>query len=611
MKRAQGPRQPRVRAVLWILGFLFQAVASGPIHAGEASSRLIVRYLGEGPAAVEECGVRLHELGDHAAGTADRSDSLDRLHRRFGVRRVRALLRNGEAGSMEDHRTLLERRARESRDRLRTDRSPRRSGPPSRAGRTNPRAASRQAPSGAEAAADESLRTIAGRLAHVYEIELEPGADARVAADAYSADPHVAWAQVDGARVLDAIGDDPFLSSRGSWGQPYADMWGHERIRAQEAWDDGRGEGVVVAVVDTGLDWYHEDIAENVWVHPGEDLDGNGRVDADDWNGLDDDGNGYIDDLVGFDFANSIDENGDGDYVDPEDTSDADPFDDNGHGTHVAGIVAATADNGEGIAGVAPAARIMALKGFKADGENSDALLWRAVLYAALNGAHVVNNSWSCGAPCPRNPLAEEVVELVHAMGVVIVTSAGNRSRDVVAFSPENMWQTLTVGSSNVFDAPSSSFTNHGFGMDVLAPGGDPQDTRGVFVPRRNILSLRSSAADPNQAPFVVGERYIRQAGTSMAAPQVAGAVALLLSQRPWLDPDSIRRMIRRSALDLDRPGHDHATGAGRLDARALLDEPDPPDWTVRVVSPRPSSWFDPTSRGRRARGHDLGPRPR
>ena len=178
-------------------------------------------------------------------------------------------------------------------------------------------------------------------------------------------------------------------------------------MRAPEAWDLSQGEGITVAVVDTGIDTEHPDLAGNIWVNPGEDLNHDGVADPSDFNGVDDDHNGFIDDLHGFDFANSVDADGDGDYDDPGDVSDPDPFDDFGHGTHVAGTIAAIANNGIGVAGVAPRARLMAVKGFKVSGSTPDSILARGMVYAADNGARVIINSWSCSTRRPRNLVLE------------------------------------------------------------------------------------------------------------------------------------------------------------------------------------------------------------
>lgn len=546
---------PSPRLLLPLLALVLLASA-----ADAEEPALVVKLRGEGPHALRECAERVFRRGEtFAPATADGSPSLDRLQRELGFRSVRALFRSPSGAPFEvQRRALRERIARKT------------VGP----GR------------------DGTLPD----LSHVYRVRLPDGSDLEDAIRSLRDDAHVAWVQRDHAHALDQLAplpDDPFLHSEGSWGQAFEDLWGLFRIRAPEAWGIARGLGVVVAVVDTGLDYEHPDIAANVWVNPGEDLDGNDRVDPSDWNGIDDDHNGFVDDLRGFDFANSIDADRDGDYDGPQDAGDPDPFDDRGHGTHVAGTVAAVADNGIGIAGVAPRARIMPLKGFPAEGPGRDSDLWRAVLYAAENGARVINNSWSCSPLCPDNPLAEEIVAIVHAMDVVIVTSAGNLQTDVVLNSPEKLRETITVASSGQDDRPSESFTNFGWLVDVAAPGGGPSGDPDVRIARRNILSLRSSGDDSDEFASV-GEGYWRSSGTSMSAPHVAGVAALLLSAEPDLDYESVRRRIRQAALDLGPPGHDRDMGAGRLDAWQTLAGPPLPDLTAAITGPRQGSRFAP-----------------
>jgi subtilisin family serine protease len=500
--------------------------------------RVLVRFAAEGPHALDACAETESRRGRPlAAATADASDSLDRLHARLGVRRIRALFRRPDGGSFAAQR----RRMREGFEGRR------------RAARTLP------------------------DLSHVYRVELGDAVDVGAAVALYRADPHVVWAQpdyrVDVLALEEGLPDDPFYATSGSWGQPYEDLWGLLRIRAAEAWPLARGEGIVVAVNDTGLDYEHPDIASNVWVHPGEDLNGNGIAEAAERNGLDDDGNGFVDDLHGFDFHNSLDADDDGDYGGPDDVSDADPFDDNGHGTHVAGTVAAVGDNGIGVLGVAPRARIMALKGIDENGSGATSDLARAIVYAAQNGARVVNNSWSCSARCRSNPVAEEAVRLAYGLGVVLVFSAGNRSDEVAFYSPQNMRETLVVAASEPGDG-IAAFSNHGFGVDVAAPGAGflvgPPDVS----PRSGVLSLLSSQSSPaldgNGQRIVAGE-YLRLGGTSMAAPHVAGLAALLLSARPELGPDEVRTALRLTAEDLGAPGHDARSGAGRIDAGRAL----------------------------------------
>ena len=541
---------------------------------GFVPSGLIVKYRSEGPAALDRCAERISRTGgSFATATRDGSDSLDQLQSELRLGRIRAWMSGRGSESLAERRARiaarLERRAPVGRGSMRA-----------RQGRSQSAPQAKPLPD----------------MAHVYRIELPAGLSAADAAAALTADPHVEYAQPDHLHALDeeSFFNDPFLTSSGSWGQSFADLWGPERVGAPLAWPRTQGDGVVVAVVDSGLDRFHPDIADNVWVHPGEDLNGNGIAEPEDLNGIDDDGNGFIDDLTGFDFVNSVDADEDGFYDGPHDVSDADPFDDRGHGTHVAGTIAAVADNGIGIVGIAPRARIMALKGFAAEGSAADSVLWRAVLYAAENGADVVNNSWSCGTPCPRNPLAEDVLEIVEAFGTVVVTSAGNKTDDVLFNSPENGRRVLTVGSIGV-EGEISGFSNRGWLLDVVAPGGGTTTRSPVFIARRNILSLLSSGTNENELAFAVGEDYYRTAGTSMSSPHVAGGVALLLSLRPDLSPAQVRRLIRLSASDQGEVGQDPVYGSGLLDVAALIDET-LPDLELRIDAPRAGSTHDPAN---------------
>jgi subtilisin family serine protease len=532
----------RRRAPAWLVAAICLGGALAPAGpAGASPDGLIVKFRSDGPHALRECAETLVRRGAPLlTATADRSGSLDALNRTLSVRSVRAIFRRPDGSPLAAQRSRLARRLERA-----------------RAGR----------PRGAAAA---QLRAAAAGLEHVYRVELPAGADVAAAVARYAADPHVEYAQPDFEVAYDL--DDPYLASSGSWGQPYADLWGLHRIGAPAAWQRTQGEGVVVAIADTGIDYEHPDIAENVWINPGEDLDGNGAADPGDWNGIDDDGNGFADDLRGFDFHDSVDANQDGDYRDPGDVEDADPYDDNGHGTHVAGTVAARGDNGIGIAGVAPRARVMAVRILGPTGSGETASVWRGVLYAAENGADVINASWSCSTRCPENPIAEQVVRLVTGLGSVFVDSAGNSASDIALLSPEKLRETIAVGSLTPGDglAASSSF---GFLVDVVAPGED-------------VLSLRAALAVASPTRFV-GDAWLRLSGTSMATPHVAGAIALLLAQRPELGYEEVRAILRASAEDLGDPGHDRRFGAGLLRPDVALDTA-PPGARGAVVAPGP-----------------------
>jgi subtilisin family serine protease len=332
---------------------------AGAEEAPSGTSSLLVKLRSDGPHAIHACAASSFETGTPLArASEDGSDSLDRLAQQLGVRSVRAVFRRPDGSSLAAQRQRL-------RGRL------------ERAGERRPKRGRHSAP--------------APDLSHVYRLELPQGTNLEQAAARFRADPHVAYAQPNFRVDYDAAPiDDPFVTSAGSWGQSYPDQWGLHAIDAPRAWEASLGAGVVIAVVDTGVDLEHEDLAGNLWIHPGEDLDGNGRIDPEERNGIDDDDNGFVDDFRGWDFQGSPE-------APASEGGDADPQDENGHGTHVAGIAAARGGNGIGMSGVAPRATVMPVRIFPPTGGAETDLDFRGVLYAILNGAAVINASFSCG----------------------------------------------------------------------------------------------------------------------------------------------------------------------------------------------------------------------
>ncbi|HEX7183698.1 MAG TPA: S8 family serine peptidase [Thermoanaerobaculia bacterium] len=389
------------------------------------------------------------------------------------------------------------------------------------------------------------------RPAGVFRVSFRAPVDVRELSRRLALDPGVEYAEpVFRARVA-ATTNDPYLSSSGGWGQAYQDLWGLHKISAPTAWDSATGQGIVVAVVDTGSDLSHPDLAANLWQNPGE-IPGNFQ---------DDDNNGFVDDVRGWDFFNG----------------DADPSDDNLHGTHVAGTIAAVANNGIGVPGVAWRAKIMSLKGLDAGGNGFTDQLAEAIVYAAENGARVVNMSWRYYGV---SQVVEDALAMAYDLGVVLVAASGNESTDAWQAHPASSRFVLCVGASTPTDQ-RAPFSNHGASLDVLAPGGgDASDPEGS-----NILSLRVGFLS-GIGGLLVGDRYLRLQGTSMATPHVAGLAALLLEERPGLTIEEVRQAIRRSAVDVVWPGWDGDSGFGRIDAAAALDGSGVRG-TARILSPR------------------------
>ncbi len=472
---------------------------------------------------------RLREPADviHAFGLrfADNCPSggqdLDALHSRYHVRSVVPVFLSwfGTAATVPGQSALAERRKRfqESVSRSRAAFAAR----------------SKRAPANAEVP----------DLTNVYFFDVPAGTDIRRMALDYSGNENVEYAVPDYLARVNSLPNDLYLYTAGSWGQSYSDLWGIKKIGAPAAWDSATGLGVVVAVVDTGLDYNHLDIASNVWTNPAE---------ASGSPGVDDDSNGYTDDVRGWDFA----------------YGNADVMDRQGHGTHVAGTIAAMGNNGIGVIGVAYQAMIMPLKGLNDYGSGQFGNLANAITYAARNGADVISNSWGCfGSPACVSSIINDAVALARSLGCVVTFAAGNNSADVKYDSPGNLQNVITVASTGEDDSVSG-FSNFGWLVDVAAPGGGPDANY-------NILSLR--AAGTGSASYVVGTDYIRLGGTSMATPHVSGVAALLLSANPSLTVAQVESIIKHTAADqvgdpsLDTPGFDVHYGWGRLDAAAAV----------------------------------------
>jgi subtilisin family serine protease len=353
-------------------------------------------------------------------------------------------------------------------------------------------------------------------------LDLGEGGGVRDAVVALGNRSGVAYAQPNFIRRAQAIPNDPWFSRlwglrntgqtvSGVSGEPDAD------IDAPEAWDFETGSfSTAVAVVDTGVDYDHADLEDNIWSNPEETPDG-----------TDDDGNGKIDDLLGWDFVDS----------------DNSPLDENGHGTHVAGTIGAQGNNGMGTTGVVWDTSLMSLRVLDAGGHGTDFDVAAGFVYAAEEGADVVNAS--LGGPDP-GPLMSDAV--TSNPGTLYVVAAGNDRQDNDS-SPEfpcdiSAANLICVAASNQNDK-LASFSNYGVSsVDLAAPG-------------TNIYSTY-----PGTYEFL--------SGTSMATPHVTGAAALLFSATPTATVANVRSALLGSVDKKDSLTGKLASG-GRLNVDAAL----------------------------------------
>jgi len=332
---------------------------------------------------------------------------------------------------------------------------------------------------------------------------------------------------------------DPYYTSSDAWNQGYDDMWGLKRIGVENVWDLGfKGEGVIVAVLDSGLDLSHPELVNNLWLNM---LEFYGVP------GVDDDGNGIVDDINGWDYVNS----------------DNNITDDYGHGTHVAGILGAE-QNEEGIIGITPNIKIMGLKVLDNNGFGDLQDLASAIYYAVNHGAQIIN--MSLAAATGVMPLyLSKAIDYAYKAGCVLVAAAGNASADVANYIPANSDKVITVSATEHGDT-FADYSNYGNEIDVTAPGS-------------GILSLHADGTDM----YGDGNHYVPMGdsdalyywanGTSMATPFVAGLAALLYQSDWTRSSEEIMRRILGTAEDIGAEGFDNYLGYGMIDATSALNE--------------------------------------
>ncbi|MCH8344838.1 MAG: S8 family serine peptidase [Planctomycetes bacterium] len=342
-------------------------------------------------------------------------------------------------------------------------------------------------------------------LAKVRIATLAQGTMVPALADQVGALAGVRYAEPNGILQLAVEPNDPL----------YNEQWGPQKIEAPAAWDITTGDpSVVIAFIDTGIDFEHEEFQDGaIWVNPGEIPD----------NGIDDDDNGFIDDVVGWDFRDG--DNG------PEDSS--------GHGTWVAGIFGARLNNGLGIAGLANIT-IMPLRAF-----GPVELVAEAIYYATDMSAAAMNMSLGLSADLE---ILAEAVQYAWDNGVTVVAGAGNDGWSV-PFYPAAYRTVIAVSGTDANDE-LADFSNFGQWIDMSAPGVD-------------ILS--SFCCQPEAGAYFVAN------GTSASSPHVCGLVGLMYSVDPTLTPQEVRDLLCENADDLGDPGFDIYFGCGRINAARTI----------------------------------------
>jgi len=383
---------------------------------------------------------------------------------------------------------------------------------------------------------NDAIKDVIGENAisadNVKEFKIVPGLlkissnlDTQKAISILEKNPNVEYAEPDYILTADILPNDTSFNQL--WGlNDVGDSSPNNDLNGPEAWDIYTGSaGLVIAIIDTGVDYNHPDLNDNMWKNPGE-------IPAD---GIDNDGNGFVDDIYGYDFCNN----------------DANPFDDNSHGTHVAGTVCAEGNNDQGVVGVNWQCKLMALKFLCANGSGSTSNAIAAIQYANDMGVKISNNSW--GGSGSSQALSDAIQNTALTNGHIFVAASGNSNNNTdtsphypSSYSLDNIISVASIDDNGA----KSSFSNYGANtVDLGAPGG----------------SIYSTAP---------GNSYSFKSGTSMATPHVTGVVALVygyISQfNPNINYQSVIQTIYNNVKPLSSMNSITVTG-GIVDAFSSL----------------------------------------
>ncbi|MBY0369928.1 S8 family serine peptidase [bacterium] len=341
-----------------------------------------------------------------------------------------------------------------------------------------------------------------------------------------------------------ASGADPMLT----------DDWGIQSIGTPTTWTRNAGKGIIVAVTDSGVDYTHEDLVANMWRNTKEIPD----------NGIDDDKNGYVDDIVGWDFA--MDDNK------PYDMT-VDFFSlifgggNPGHGTHVSGVIGATKDNGKGVAGVAPNAQIMGCRFITEKGSGTTESAIKAIDYAVANGAKVINASWGGEKGDEDDTALIESIQRAEKAGVIFVAAAGN-GRNGVGYDNDNDPKPSIPATLNLPNIVSVAAIDVNDGLGAFSNFGN----RTVRLGAPGVKILSTVPGDRYQdtvidIPFLGMTAHWD--GTSMASPHVAGAFATAWSDNPTFTYQQIIDLVLKNTKPIAALNGKTVTG-GRLELRQL-----------------------------------------